>query len=44
MADTNASLRQSLLAVRTLLELYADVQNVRDLDREIRVVLLQGQQ
>jgi hypothetical protein len=39
LADTNASLRQSLLAVRTHLTPYADVEAVKDLDRDIRAFL-----
>src|SRR5262249_29429557 len=44
IAHTNASLRQSLLTLHTLLVPYADVEAVKDLDREMRVVLLAGQQ
>ena len=44
IASTKAPIRQRLWIVRTLLEPYADVVAVKNLDREIRVVLLQGQQ
>jgi tetratricopeptide (TPR) repeat protein len=43
IANTKAPIRQRLWIVRTLLEPYADVADVKNLDREIRVVLLQGQ-
>jgi tetratricopeptide (TPR) repeat protein len=42
IAETNASLRQSLLAVRILLEPYADVEAVRDLEMQMRESQLQG--
>lgn len=44
IADTNASLRQSLLAVRIHLKPHAGVEVVKDLDQEIRASLLMGNQ
>jgi hypothetical protein len=41
-AGTSASVRKKLSTVRTLLEPYADVGAVKDLDRDIRTLLLVG--
>jgi hypothetical protein len=41
IADAGVALRHKLLTARTLLEPYADVQAVKDLDAEIKVFQLQ---
>jgi hypothetical protein len=42
VADSSASVRHKLLTVRTLLEPYADVQVVKDLESEMRALVLVG--
>ena len=42
IANAGAPLRQRLLTICTHLEPYADVQVVKDLDTEMRVLLLHG--
>jgi len=44
IAGTNASLRRKLVTVRTLLEPFVDVVDVKDLDREISALILPGRQ